>query len=91
MFEITQESLLQFFSSYAYEPATVYLMLVGLMFASSFGFPAPEEITLVSAGLVAYFAQQPELYPPPAPGMEPLNPVTLAVVAFVAVFLSDFA
>ncbi|MCB0385642.1 MAG: DedA family protein [Bdellovibrionales bacterium] len=89
MIDLSQDALLRFFSEFAYDPVTVYSVLVGLMVASSFGFPVPEEVTLISVGLVAYLAKHPELYPPPEPGMKPIDPHTLAAVAFGAVFLSD--
>jgi membrane protein DedA with SNARE-associated domain len=52
--DLSPEGLLTFFSAYAYEPTWVYTFIVIFMFASSFGFPAPEELVLVSSGLVAY-------------------------------------
>lgn len=86
---MSQEALLNFFSQFAYDPFTVYAALIGLMFASSLGLPVPEEVTLISVGLVAYVARNPHLYPPPELGMSPINPITLAIVAFIAVFFSD--
>jgi len=59
------------------------------MVASSFGLPIPEELTLISAGLVAYMAKNPDLYPPPYPGATGVDTVTLCLVCFFAVFFSD--
>lgn len=87
--DLSQEALLQFFGGFAYDPVTVYTALICLMVASSFGFPVPEEVTLISVGLVAFLASNPDLYPPPQPGLTPINPITLSFVAFCAVFLSD--
>lgn len=87
--ELNQEALIQFFGQFAYQPVSVYAALIGFMIASSFGFPIPEEITLVSVGLVAYLAKNPEIYPPPYPDADPVNAISLAIVAFFAVFLSD--
>ena len=78
-----------FFAEYAYQPALVYTFIVLFMTASSFGLPIPEEMTLVSAGLVAYMAQHPAQFPPPTPGAEGVNLVTLSIVCFVAVLGSD--
>ncbi len=89
MLDLSQDSLLQFFSQFAYDPEAVYTVLVCLMLASSFGLPVPEEVTLISVGLVAFLANHPELYPPPEAGLTPVNANTLAIVAFFAVFLSD--
>lgn len=89
MMEFNEASLLAFFSQYAYEPMLVYGFITAFMFGSSFGLPIPEELTLVSAGLVAHMAMEPELYPPPYPGAEGINVITLCIVCFLAVFLSD--
>lgn len=90
MMEFDEASLLAFFSQYAYEPMYVYGFITAFMFASSFGLPIPEELTLISAGLVAYMAKNPQLFPPPYPGAQGVNTVTLSIVCFLAVFLSDF-
>lgn len=81
--------VVQFFSQYAYQPAFVYSFIVLFMTASSFGLPIPEEMTLVSAGLVAYMARNPELYPPPTPDAHGVNLTLLAIICFVAVLGSD--
>ncbi len=88
--EFNEASLMAFFSQYAYEPMYVYGFIVLFMTASSFGLPIPEELTLISAGLVAYMAKNPAQFPPPYPGAEGVDTVTLALVCFFAVFLSDF-
>lgn len=82
-------SIVDFFASYAYQPYFVYGFIVLFMTASSFGLPIPEEMTLVSAGLVAYMAKNPDQFPPPYPGAEGVNLVILSVVCFVAVLGSD--
>ena len=81
--------ILQFFSQYAYQPTFVYSFIVLFMTASSFGLPIPEEMTLVSAGLVAYMARNPDLYPPPTPDAHGVNLTILAIVCFLAVLGSD--
>lgn len=87
--EFTQEALMAFFTGFAYEPMKVYWFITLFMFASSFGLPVPEELVLISSGLVAYAAHHPELYPPPYPGAEGVNVITLSIVCFAAVFGSD--
>lgn len=87
--EFSDVGLLEFFKQYAYQPGLVYAFITCFMFASSFGLPIPEELTLVSAGLVAYMAHHPEEFPPPYPGAEGVNTVTLSIVCFLAVFGSD--
>ncbi len=87
--DFSEAGLIQFFAQYAYEPTYVYTFICCFMFAASFGLPIPEELTLVSAGLVAYMAHHPSLYPPPYPGAEGVNTITLCFVCFLAVFVSD--
>jgi membrane protein DedA with SNARE-associated domain len=86
MFDI---DLVAFFTPYAYEPLLVYSFIIMFMTASSFGLPIPEEMTLVSAGLVAYMARNPDLFPPPVPGAEGVNLVLLCIICFIAVLGSD--
>lgn len=87
--EFNEAGLMAFFAQYAYEPMYVYGFIVTFMFASSFGLPVPEELTLVSAGLVAFMAKNPDLFPPPYEGAVGVDTLTLAIVCFLAVFFSD--
>jgi membrane protein DedA with SNARE-associated domain len=89
MMDFNQASLMTFFSQYAYQPMYVYGFIVMFMLASSYGLPIPEELVLVSAGLVAYMAHNPVKFPPPYPGAQGVDVVTLCIVCFLAVFLSD--
>lgn len=82
-------NLIEFFQAYAYQPTLVYGFIILFMTASSFGLPIPEEMTLVSAGLVAFMAANPAQFPPPVSGAEGVNLFTLCVVCFVAVLFSD--
>jgi len=86
---MTDSVIVDFFAQYAYQPNTVYMFIVAFMIASSFGLPIPEEMTLVSAGLVAYMARNPVDFPPPYPGAEGVNLVLLAGICFVSVLGSD--
>ncbi len=82
-------SIIEFLSQYAYQPTYVYGLIICLMTASSFGLPIPEEVTLVSAGLVAYMALHPAQFPPPYEGAEGVNLTVLSTVCFLAVLGSD--
>jgi membrane protein DedA with SNARE-associated domain len=82
-------NLIEFFQAYAYQPNFVYIFIVLFMTASSFGLPIPEEMTLVSAGLVAYMANHPDIFPPPTPDAEGVNLIILCVVCFFSVLGSD--
>ena len=81
--------MLQWLSTMAYQPWKVYLVCTLLLLLSSFGLPVPEEVTLVSAGLVAFVGRSPEHFPPPSPGAPVVDAAVLAVVCTAAVFLSD--
>lgn len=87
--DFSEASLLAFFSQYAYQPMYVYGFMVAFMLASSFGLPVPEEIVLVTSGLVAHMAHNPDKYPPPFPGAQGVDTITLCIVSTLAVFGSD--
>ncbi len=87
---ISQEPIFQWLSQFAYEPQIVYMALIGMMLASSVGFPLPEEVTLVSVGILAYMGSHPEQFPPPGENYSRINVHEAALIAFLAVFLSDF-
>lgn len=70
-------------------PLWVYGGIIVFMTMSSFGLPIPEELVLVSAGIVAYMAQHPAEYPPPSSDAVGVDLLTLAIVCFCAVLLSD--
>lgn len=84
-----EQQILEWFTAYAYEPHIVYLAIFAVMYASSFGFPLPEEVVIISAGLVAHFASHPELYPPPEGAGSGVSVFSTAGVCFIAVFSSD--
>lgn len=86
---IASEPLFQWLSNYAYEPTTVYLAIFLLMFASGFGFPLPEEVTIISVGLLAYMGAHPELFPPPTDTASVVNGYEAAAFTAIAVFSAD--
>lgn len=61
-----------------------------MMFMSSVGLPLPEEVTLVSVGVLAFMGANPHHFPPPFEGAPVVNMHTAAAVAVLAVFGSDF-
>jgi membrane protein DedA with SNARE-associated domain len=85
-----EDQIAELFASLAYQPYLVYFLVIGLMFASSFGLPLPEEVTIISASLTAYMATHPDKYPPPYPDAIGVNPVILAAICLFAVFVSDY-
>lgn len=76
-------------SPYAYEPQWIYFFLLLMMLLSAVGLPFPEEVTLVSVGILAYIGSHPDIYPPPFPNAPFVHPTTAAIVAFFAVLGSD--
>ncbi|MBN2496005.1 MAG: DedA family protein [Deltaproteobacteria bacterium] len=86
---MSDSAIVEFFSAYAYQPLFVYSFIVVFMTASSFGLPIPEEVTLVSAGLVAYMARHPAEFPPPSPDAQGVDLTLLAIICLVAVLGSD--
>lgn len=86
---LANHQVFQFLAQYAYQPEWVYLAVVGMMLASGFGLPIPEEVTLISVGVLAFMGSRPDLFPPPTPDAQPVNMHHAAVVAFLAIMLSD--
>lgn len=76
-----------YLDTFACEPMKVYGFVTSVMFLSSFGLPIPEEVTLISAGLVANRAANQLVV---CSDGESVSLITLCVVSFFAVFLSDF-
>ena len=93
MFENIEQSLLNFLTTFAYDPWAFYGIIILLMTLTTLGFPISEEVVIISAALVTYMGAHPELYPPPLfaveSGQNPVGAFTTALVCFLAVFLSD--
>lgn len=84
MFDL--QTLLDFLASLSHYPTLVYLTVILILTASSFGLPIPEEVTLIAAGTISYFA----LHSPRPDDVALVNPWMMASICFLAVFLSDF-
>jgi membrane protein DedA with SNARE-associated domain len=84
-----QEPIFQWLAQYAYEPSMVYMAVFAMMLASGFGFPLPEEVTIISVGILTYMGANPELFPPPFPGAPVVNGYEAAVFVSLAVFIAD--
>lgn len=87
---IEQNFIFELLNQYAYDPLMVYSIIVVIMFLSSLGLPLPEEITIISVGILAHISHHPNLYPPPEVGLTGIDMYTAAMVCFLAVFVSDF-
>lgn len=77
-------------SQFAYQPGIVYAALVGMMLLSSVGFPLPEEVTLISVGILAFMGAHPQHFPPPYPDAPVVSVHMASIIAFTAVVCSDF-
>lgn len=84
-----QDPIFQLLAQYAYEPMMVYAAVFAMMIASGFGFPLPEEVTIISVGVLAYMGANPDLFPPPFPGAPVVNGYEAAAFVSFAVFLAD--
>jgi membrane protein DedA with SNARE-associated domain len=89
MMGFSEHDVIQFFVGSAYNPWTVYGSIALIMYASAFGFPLPEEIPILGAGLVGHVASNPQIYPPPYQGATGVNLYFLAFWCFFAVLSSD--
>lgn len=87
--EFAQEPVFQWLSTYAYNPTLIYCLIVVLMIASGFGLPIPEEVTIISVGILAYMGANPDHFPPPYPGAPTINPYEAAVFCFFAIMAAD--
>jgi membrane protein DedA with SNARE-associated domain len=70
----------------SHHPLQLYAGVILILFASSFGLPLPEEVVLLSSGMIAYLSLTESL----ATGNPPnVNPITLSIVCFGSVLISD--
>ncbi len=83
------EPIFQWLAQYAYQPGMVYFGVFAMMIASGFGFPLPEEVTIISVGVLAYMGANPEMFPPPYAGAPVIGGYEAAVVVSLAVLLAD--
>lgn len=79
----------QWLSQYAYEPMKVYIGVFVMMIASGFGLPIPEEVQIISVGILAYMGANPQLFPPPYPGAPVVDGYEAAVVVSLSVIFAD--
>ncbi|GIL18557.1 MAG: alpha-amylase [Oligoflexia bacterium] len=84
------EPIFQWLAQYAYQPNFVYLAVLGMMLASGFGLPLPEEVTIVSVGILTYMGANPEIFPPPYQGAPVVEGYEAAAVTLFAVIFADY-
>jgi len=85
----SQEPIFLWLAQYAYQPEVVYMAVFGMMIASGFGFPVPEEVSIISVGLLCYMGAHPELFPPPYVGAPVVNGYEAAFITLLAVVVTD--
>lgn len=83
------DQVFQWLAQYAYEPFMVYGLVFVMMIASGFGLPLPEEIQIVSVGILAYMGAHPELFPPPYVGAPVVNGYEAAMFVSLSVIVAD--
>ncbi len=84
-----EHQIVSWLSGFAYHPLELYGLIFLFMMMSGFGLPIPEEIVLVSSGLIAYAGSRPDLYPPPYANAAVVQAYPLAAVCLASVFFSD--
>lgn len=83
------EPIFQWLAQYAFQPELVYLGVFAMMMASGFGFPLPEEVTIVSVGIITYMGTHPEHFPPPYVGAPVVDGYEAAAVTLGSVIFAD--
>lgn len=84
-----EHTINEILQSVAHSPWLIFSLLFLIMYASSFGLPIPEELTLLTLGFLVYVGNTPN----PETGIvtgHALNIHAAAWLAFVAVFSSDY-
>ncbi len=82
--------LFDLLKEYTFEPYMVYGFVIIVMLLSSLGFPIPEEISIVSLGLLSYIGSKPDLYPPPFLGAPHVQIIPAMLVCGLSIYFSDF-
>lgn len=88
--EFASDPIFQWLAQFAYEPMMVYGLFMLMMLASSVGVPIPEEVSIISLGVIVFMGSHPDHFPPPYEGAPVVKMHTAAFFAFFAVVFSDF-
>ena len=83
------EPVFQWLAQYAYEPQIVYAAIFVMMMGSGFGLPIPEEITIVSVGILSYMGANPDHFPPPYPGAPVVGGYEAAIFTMLSICMAD--
>lgn len=82
--------IFELLKDYTYEPYMVYGLVSIVMILSSLGLPVPEEISIISLGVLSYVGSKPDLFPPPFEGAPHVEVLPAMVVCSLSIYLSDF-
>lgn len=82
--------IFELLKEYTYEPYMVYTVVIIVMFLSSLGLPVPEEISIVSLGILSYVGSRPDLFPPPEVGAAHVEVIPAMIVCSLSIYFSDF-
>jgi len=84
--------IIETLQSVAHSPFLVFSLLFAFMYASSFGLPIPEEVTLLSLGFLVWLSNNPDVEVAGAATVLPNEGINIhwaAWLAYIAVFSSD--
>jgi len=81
-----EEAIRELLMGISHHPHLLYAGVIFILFASSFGLPLPEEVVLLTSGMIAYLSVEEGLATATSPHV---NPVVLATICFAAVLFSD--
>lgn len=87
--QFTSEPIFIWLSQYAYQPWVIYPAVCMLFLMCSFGLPLPEEVVILSVGVLAYMAKHPDQFPPPISGLQGIGVIDASIVTFLGVLLGD--
>ncbi len=82
--------IFELLKDYTYEPSMVYGLVTIVMVLSSLGLPVPEEISIISLGVLSYVGSKPDLFPPPFEGAPHVEVIPAMIVCSLSIYLSDF-
>lgn len=81
-----EASITQLLLGFSHHPYLLFAGVILILFASSFGLPLPEEVVLVTSGIIAHLSLQEARQT----GLSPtIDPWLLSGICFAAVFMSD--
>ena len=82
--------LFELLKDYTYQPYVIYSIVVVVMFLSSLGLPIPEEISIISLGILSYVGSRPELYPPPFEEAPHVEAIPAMIICSFSIYFSDY-